>query len=67
VGAVLIHADGRTDGHDEAGSVIVKRKGLLHSKVCCEIAKKIFVMLLKHTEEECMMRNSIILLCRNDY
>jgi 3,4-dihydroxy-2-butanone 4-phosphate synthase len=51
VEVVLIYAD----GHNEVGSVIVKIKGLVSSKVCCEVVKKIFLMFLNargiHNEE----------------
>jgi hypothetical protein len=43
------------DGYYEAGSVTVKRKGLVRSQVCCEVVKKIFLMFLNargvHNEE----------------
>jgi len=45
----------QTDGHYEAASVTVKRKGLVRSKVCCKVVKKIFLTFLNargvHNEE----------------
>jgi hypothetical protein len=45
----------QTDEHEEAGTVIVKRKGLVRSQFCRRIEKNIFLMFLiairVHNEE----------------